>query len=226
MGVPYSEQKARREQQHNHGSGTFIGGDNYGGVHVEIVDAKTKALLAKMTKQSPTLARLLTRALEDGVISPDTADSLARAARSINEDIANQLARAARNINEDVANSLRFSGEKINPAVAGQLENVAESLSKSAERLDLADLRRLVDRFENAQRALNEMATQMDHLGNYGPLNRMDHVTASLSSAADRMERLVKPPPPEIIIDRKAQWYSFLWGVGAGAALVAYLLGR
>ena len=57
MGNSAPEHEPPREQ-HNHGAGTFIGGDNHGGIHLEMVDAKTKALLAKMTKQSPTLARV------------------------------------------------------------------------------------------------------------------------------------------------------------------------
>ncbi|MFF9788667.1 hypothetical protein [Streptomyces nigrescens] len=191
-----------------------------------MVDAKTKALLAKMTKQSPTLARLLTKALNDGVISPDTAGSLARAARSINEDVAGQLGHAARSINEDVARSLMVAGESINPAVAKQLTDAADSLSEAVKRLDFDDLRQLVNRFEGAQGTLSEVTTRMDRLQSGGPFSRMDHVTDALNSAAERMEYLVTPPPPKIIIDRKAQWYSFVWGVGAGAALVAYLLGR
>ncbi|MBF6046030.1 AAA family ATPase [Streptomyces sp. NRRL B-1677] len=50
MGDSDSEQEAHREQ-HNHGPGAFIGGDNYGGIHFEMVDAKTKALLLKATEQ-------------------------------------------------------------------------------------------------------------------------------------------------------------------------------
>ncbi|MEU2977766.1 hypothetical protein ABZ678_12340 [Streptomyces hirsutus] len=225
MSTSESEEIGHREQ-HNHDSGTFIGGDNHGGIHFEMIDAKTKALLAETAKQSPALAKLLTRALKDGVISPDTADSLARAARNINEDVASQLGHAARNINEDVAHSLMFAGENINPTVARQLTDAAESLNKAAERLDVTDLQRLVNQLEGARGALNDVTIQIDHLQREGPYSRMDHVTTTLCNTAERMERLVKPPPPKIIIDRKAQWYSFLWGLGAGAILMAYLLGR
>jgi hypothetical protein len=239
VGDPAPEREAR--EQHNHGSGPFIAGNNHGGIHFEMVDTKTKTLLTKMTKQSPTLARLLTRALNDGVISPDTAGSLARAARSINEDVAGQLGRAARNINEDVASqlgeaarninqevarSLTGAGENINPTVAKKLADAAKSLSETVNQLDFDHLRRLADRFDGVQGALTEATTRMDRLQSGGPFSRMGHITDALDSAAQRMEHLVTPPPPKIIIDRKAQWYSFLWGAGAGAALVAYLLGR
>ncbi|WP_050512310.1 tetratricopeptide repeat protein [Streptomyces rimosus] len=53
MGASDPEQEGRREQ-HNHGSGTFIGGDNHGGIHFEVVDAKTKALLSRLTKHLET----------------------------------------------------------------------------------------------------------------------------------------------------------------------------
>ncbi|WFB09926.1 hypothetical protein LRS74_24960 [Streptomyces sp. LX-29] len=191
-----------------------------------MVDAKTKALLAKMTKQNPALARLLTKALEDGVISPDVAASLGRAARNINEDVAYELGRAGRNINADVASSLMSAGESINPTVARQLTDAAETLSEAAKRLDFDDLRRLVDRFEGVHSSLAGVTGHMDRLQSRGPFSRLDHITDALNSAAERVERTVAPPPPKIIIDRKAQWHSFLWGAGAGAALVAYLVGR
>ncbi|MES9588714.1 hypothetical protein ABWK57_07580 [Streptomyces sp. NPDC094045] len=232
-----SGQDSRREQ-HNHGSGTFIGGDNHGGIHFEMLDANTKALLVKMTKQSPSLARLLTRALEDGVISPDIVDSLARAARSINEDVAQQLEYAARNINEDVAGllgyaarsinddvaqSLASAGEKINPVVAQQLSEAAYSLSKLDSRFDPTELQNVAARFEGVKDSLKDVVTQLDRLQND---NRLVHATGVLDNATERMERLVTPPPPEIIIDRKAQFHSFLWGIGAGAIAALYLFNR
>ncbi|MFH8723864.1 hypothetical protein [Streptomyces termitum] len=237
MDTSDSGQDSPREQ-HNHGSGTFIAGDNHGGIHFEMLDANTKALLAKMTEQSPPLARLLTRALEDGVISPDIVNSLASAARSINEDVAQQLGYAARNINEDVAGllgyaarsinkdvaqSLAQTGEKINPVVAQQLSDAAYTLSKIDNRFDSTDLESVATRFEGLKDSLNEAVTRLDRLQND---NRLSHATGMLGDAAERMERLVTPPPPEIIVDRKAQFYSFLWGVGAGAIAALYLLNR
>ncbi|MER6101123.1 hypothetical protein ABT115_01935 [Streptomyces sp. NPDC001832] len=232
-----SDQNSLREQ-HNHGSGTFIGGDNHGGIHFEMLDANTKSLLVKMTKQSPPLARLLTRALEDGVISPDIVDSLAKAARSINEDVAQQLeyaARninedvagilgyAARNINEDVAQSLAVTGDKINPAVAQQLSEAAHSLSKFDTRFETTNLQKVATRFEAAKDSLTEVAARLDRLQND---NRLSRTSDILDNAAERMERLVTPPPPAIIVDRKAQIHSFLWGVGAGAIAALYLFNR
>ena len=176
-----------------------------------MVDAKTKALSAKMTRQSPTLAKLLTKALEEGVISPDVVASLESAARNINEDVAFQLGHAARDINEDVARSLMYADERINPTVAQQLASAAESLSKAAKHLDFDDLRKLVDRLDGAQGSLSGTVGQMDRVQSGGPFGRIDHITSALNSAADRIERVVTPPPPKIIIDRKAQLYSFLW---------------
>ncbi|MER8087258.1 hypothetical protein ABTZ57_19505 [Streptomyces sp. NPDC094048] len=203
-----------------------------------MLDANTKALLAKMTEQSPPLARLLTRALEDGVISPDIVDSLASAARSINEDVAQQLEYAARNINEDVAGllgyaarsinedvakSLAHTGKKINPFVAQQLSEAAYALSKIDNRFDSTDLERVATRFEGVKDSLNEVVIRLDRLQND---NRLSHATGVLDNAAERMERIVAPPPPEIVIDRKAQFYSFLWGVGAGSIAALYLFNR
>ncbi|MBS2545305.1 hypothetical protein KGQ19_00335 [Catenulispora sp. NL8] len=90
-------------EQNNHGSGTFIGRDNYG--PIQAVDAKTKELLAKILVEAPALGKLLERALREGVISPDIASAISYAAHSINEDVAASLYVASRRINEDVADS-------------------------------------------------------------------------------------------------------------------------
>ncbi len=95
--------------QHNHGTGIFISGDNFG----DMVDEKTKALLEKMAKQSPKLAKLLEQAFQDGFISPEAVAGMERAARSINEDVAVSLQTAAKNINEDVAFVLADAARKI-----------------------------------------------------------------------------------------------------------------
>jgi len=83
--------------QHNHSSGIFVGGDSDG--PLEAVDEKTKALLAKMTKQAPALGGLLEQALADGVITPDTVLALERAAWSINMDVTGMLNGAAHGLN-------------------------------------------------------------------------------------------------------------------------------
>ncbi|KUN94079.1 hypothetical protein [Streptomyces caeruleatus] len=200
-------------EQHNHGSGTFIGRDNYGDVHNEMVDPKTKALLAKMTVQAPSLAKLLDQALRDGVISPDTVNALARAARNINEDVASALREAGRNINEDVARSLMFAGKSINPTVADQILRATEILSKATQGLSIDDLHKVAYRFERTKESLNGSAGTLERLeSGTGPFSRIDTITSALNSAAERIERVVTPPPPKIIIDREATVKSFLLG--------------
>ena len=85
-----SGNKGPREQ-HNYGAGTFIGRDNYGDVRYEMLDPKTKAVLAKLSKDAPDLAMLLRKALRDGVISPDVVAALESAVRNINQDVADAL---------------------------------------------------------------------------------------------------------------------------------------
>ncbi|MEV5950370.1 hypothetical protein [Streptomyces sp. NPDC051993] len=225
-------------EQHNHGPGTFIGGDHHGDIRNEVVDPNTKALLVKMNKQNPALAKLLTKALRDGVISPDIARSLARAAHSINEDVAGLISRASRSINEDVASSLMYAGERINPAVANQLTQAAETLSQAAKELDLDELSRLVTGFEETNASMTNTAREMDRslsgmtggidrLGYpNGPLGRLGTVTDALTDAADRIERTVTPPPPRLIINRQAQINAFFWGLGIGAMFVFFLWHR
>ncbi|MEV8528981.1 hypothetical protein AB0451_33310 [Streptomyces sp. NPDC052000] len=234
--APHKPDKPR--EQHNHGQGTFIGGDHHGDIRNEMVDPNTKALLVKMTRQNPALAKLLTKALRDGVISPEIANSLARAARSINEDVAGLISNASRRINEDVASSLMYAGDRINPVVANQLTQAAETLSQAVKGLDLAELARLVSGFEEANASLSSTAREMDRsLSGVaegidrlrypdGPLGRLGTVTGALTEAADRIERTVTPPPPQIVIDRQAQITAFLWGLGIGAAFIFFLWHR
>jgi hypothetical protein len=47
--------------QNNIGSGLFVGGDNRGSINYQVVDAQTRAWLAKTAKVAPDLARLLGR---------------------------------------------------------------------------------------------------------------------------------------------------------------------
>lgn len=48
-------------EQHNHGDGAFVGRDNHGEIRIEAVDAKTKALLRKISKDSPPWPSCLKR---------------------------------------------------------------------------------------------------------------------------------------------------------------------
>ena len=65
----------RLGDQINTGSGTFIAGDSFS---FEMIDAKTKDLLAKIVKVAPDLGRLLQQSLRQGFIDPDTAAAVPR----------------------------------------------------------------------------------------------------------------------------------------------------
>ncbi|MFD7830157.1 hypothetical protein [Kitasatospora sp. NPDC059803] len=200
-------------EQNNFGSGTFIAGDNYG--RIETLDAKTKAALAKISQQAPALGRLLIKALRDGVISPDTALLLHNAARSINEDVASSLQMAAANINEDVANSLRTASENINPQVAHQISAAVGELNEIARR------------FEESSTALEATVSTVEqpHYGQH-LITQLAKVLNTLVSQANRIERMVTPPPPKIVTDWKVTRWAFLWGAATGAIAATYLAAR
>lgn len=122
--------------QNNIGSGLFVGGDNHGSINFQMVDAQTKAWLAKTAKVAPDLARLLGKALSDGVISPDAVDALNIAAHNINADVADALMMAGRNINADVADSLSYAGENINAGVAKSIGYSADKLAEERRALE------------------------------------------------------------------------------------------
>ncbi|MFI9630442.1 hypothetical protein [Streptomyces sp. NPDC052042] len=233
-------------EQHNHGDGAFVGGDNHGEIRIEAVDAKTKALLRKVSKDSPALAELLEEALDDGLISPDTASLLALAAGSINEDVAHSLSRAAQSINEDVAALLTRASHSINEDVAGQLSHAADTFDKASKQLDLNELSRVVSRFEEtvssqgrddlgglvtrlegSLSSLDQLVRDMDRLQNRDkPLGRVEEIGTALNGVAERIEATVTPPPPEILPDHRARAVAFFWGLGIGAAFIFYLVNR
>ncbi len=219
-------------EQHNHGDGAFVGGDNHGEIRIEAVDAKTKALLRKISKDSPALAELLEEALEDGLISPDTASLLALAARSINEDVAHTLSRAAQSINEDVAALLMRASHSINEDVAGQVSHAADTFDKASKQLDLNELNRVVSRFEGtvssrsrdglsglvarlegSLSALDQLVWDMDRLQNRDkPLGRLEEIGIAFNAVAERIEATVTPPPPKTLPDHRARAVVILLG--------------
>ncbi|MFE9248701.1 hypothetical protein [Streptomyces sp. NPDC007088] len=233
-------------EQHNHGDGAFVGRDNHGEIRIEAVDAKTKALLRKISKDSPALAELLEEALDDGVISPDTASLLALAARSINEDVAHTLMHASHSINEDVAALLMRASHSINEDVAGQVSHAADTFDKVSKQLDLNELNRVVGRFEDtvssrgrddlnglvtrlegSLSSLDQLVRDMDRLQNRDkPLGRMEEIGTALNGVAERIEATVTPPPPQILPDHRARAIAFFWGLGIGAAFIFYLVNR
>ncbi|MFF3328731.1 hypothetical protein ACFYWX_04095 [Streptomyces sp. NPDC002888] len=233
-------------EQHNNGDGAFVGGDNHGEIHIEAVDAKTKALLRKISKDSPALVQLLEEALDDGVISPEVASLLALAARSINEDVAHTLWQASRRINEDVAGLLTRASYSINEDVAGQMSHAAETLDRALKQLDLDELNRIVCRLEGAVSSpsrddlsglvvrlegslssLDQLVRDVDILqGRDKPLGRIEGIGTVLSGVAQRIEATVTPPPPRILPDHRARAIAFFWGLGIGAAVILYLVNR
>ncbi len=122
--------------QNNIGSGLFVGGDNRGSINYQVVDAQTRAWLAKTAKVAPDLARLLGKALSDGIISPDAVDALTIAAYNINADVADALIVAGSHINADVADSLSCAGRNINASIAESLRDSADKLAGERQALE------------------------------------------------------------------------------------------
>jgi hypothetical protein len=122
--------------QNNIGSGLFVGGDNHGSINYQMVDAQTQAWLAKTAKVAPDLARLLGKALSDGVISPYAVDALTIAAHNINADVADALMMAGTHINADVADSLSYAGHNINASVAESIRYSADKLAEERKVLE------------------------------------------------------------------------------------------
>jgi hypothetical protein len=122
--------------QNNIGSGLFVGGDNHGFIKYHMVDAQTRAWLAKTAKVAPELARLLGKALSDGIISPDSVDALTMAAHNINADVADALMVAGTSINADVADSLSYAGRNINASVAESIRGSADKLAEERQVLE------------------------------------------------------------------------------------------
>lgn len=231
-------------EQHNHGSGAFVGGDNHGTIKIETLDPKTKALLGRMHKQFPDLARLLKRSLLTGVISEDTASALSLAARSINEDVAHTIWQAAQRLNEDVAGLLTRASHSINEDVASQMMNAADSLSKASMKLDFDELDRAVSRFQNSLNSganddlsslvrrletgvesFGRLSSELDGLQSANTsFGRIEQLGTLLSGVADRIEATVTPPPPRLLPDHRGRMTAFFWGLGIGAALVFWMM--
>lgn len=129
-------------EQHNHGSGSFVAGDNNGHIVVETLDRQTQTYLKQMSIQAPGLAKLLARALREGTISPDAAHALLTAAHHINADVAETLWSATRSIKEDVAHQLSEAGRNINHDVATRISQAAYDLLTVSQKLSPDDISR------------------------------------------------------------------------------------
>ncbi len=187
-------------EQHNHGSGLLIGRDNYGEIRYEMLDPKTKTVLAKLSKDAPDLAKLLTRALRDGIISPNVVAALESAVRNINEDVATALMLAGQNINKDVADEILEAADTLREAT----NEAADTLREARNGL-------------NPALPVNDPydATDLDHLVG---------LVSTITGAAERIERVVAPPPPRVTGNWWASCKVFFWGVVAGFAVGAFLI--
>jgi hypothetical protein len=202
---PEEEWEPRPVQQTNSGPGTFVAGHNFG--HIGTIDAKTKAVLEKVAKQAPGLARLLDRALRDGVISPDLAISLSAAARNINEEVAISLWEASRRLNHDVAESLNLSSQKLNSEVANEISVSVDALQQLPEQLRLATAE-----LRTVAQEIRDLADAVLRLGTLeGSTNALLGASENLAMASSRV----------VPQEKRGR---FLWGVLLGVILVVLAL--
>ncbi|WFE38041.1 hypothetical protein [Micromonospora sp. WMMD998] len=165
MTVSFPERN-RPMQLNNFGSGPFVAGDNYG--NIGMVDDQTRVALAEISRDLPPVGALIRKALDEGLIPPETVRSLVGVAqhinadvahaiweggrninedtaswiweggRNINEDTASWIWEGGRNINEDTASWLLQAGRSINPEVASSLAGTADELKRAADRFERA----------------------------------------------------------------------------------------
>ncbi|GLX02183.1 hypothetical protein [Microtetraspora sp. NBRC 16547] len=202
--VAHPEGEPSRVEQHNHGAGAFVGRDNYGTINA--IDKTTQAILEKLSQEAPALARLLRKALRDGVVSPDVVHALEYAARNINEDVANALLFAGKNINEDVARRLLDAGTKISEA------------REFAVRVERA--------LEGFERISGTLGSLTQSYGRDSLIDQLNETVDSIRIHADRVEGVVTPPPVQIVVNWKPTFYAFVFGFLAGIALFTYLMQR
>jgi hypothetical protein len=205
-------------EQHNSGSGIFIGRDNHGLIRNELLDPKTKTMLAKLSKDAPELASILKKALRDGVISPDAVAALESAVRSINMDVAEALLLAGGNINEDVADQLMYAGRNINTEVVDKFVKVKEELSDTARELD------------DVLRSLHETVGQVNGMQGGSDPGYQSKPAGTVTGTAQRTAQVVTRPSPMGISNWKFRlkliFWSFGVGFAAGAILIYHLIKR
>ncbi|MEW2145526.1 hypothetical protein AB0869_22195 [Micromonospora vinacea] len=178
------------------------------------MDAKTKAVLAKISSDAPELGSLLKQALRDGVISPDTAMSLSMAARNINEDVAEALWAASRNINYDVAEMLSISAHSINPQVASKISQAADNLDDIPRRLEqiTAEMRAVACEVEKVSKIVLGYGNFDSNISAiHGASENIRGASENLAMAASQVAPQPKPG-------------RFLWGVLCGVLLVVAAL--
>lgn len=210
MGATYSDDKHPPYEQHNEGDGIFIGRDNYG--PIQHLDAATKEILKRLSREAPALAEMIRRAMREGIVSLDVVYALEYAARCINEDVAMTLERAGRNINEDSAAA--FMG------VAVRLEQLTShdygGLHGAANRLES-----LIERIERASTSSSAAYSPGD---SESLLNRIEERFATLRRDIKSNKGVVAAPPARVIVAWKPTFYAFFFGVLLGLALFGYTL--
>jgi hypothetical protein len=129
------------KQQIFHGPASF-GGDNHGIINNILIDAQTRAALAKMSRDTPALGRLMEKAFRDGFISPDAVIALNRAVEHLNEDTVQAFMFAAKHINEEtaisfegVARDFTVADEQLRARVT-ELNNAAEALGMMVRQIN------------------------------------------------------------------------------------------
>jgi hypothetical protein len=183
-------------QQNHFGSGPQIGGDNYGSINYELLDPKTRVLVAKLADSAPELAKAVEKGIREGFVSKETVAALERAVQNINMDVAESLMFAGRNINYDVAEMLMSAGRNINEGVA--------------------------DRFTSVNRELNDRVRELngaaDSLRNLvGQVNGIDTDTVSRPA-------VVVAPPSSLSTDKWGFRVRLIcWGFGIGVLGAAIL---
>jgi hypothetical protein len=194
-------------EQHNHGSGTFVGRDNRGIiVHNETLDQKTKTTMER-------LAALLRETLHIGFISPDVAEALKLVVQNINEDVADQLWFAGRNINENVAELLWQAGRNINENVANKFVQINDDLNDTVDRLD------------GIVRSLPKRVQQSSSLQDRSIPDRQFGPESTVPGAVSRTAGVVIQPSPRAP-DKWRVRFGLICGSSAAGLVAAMILMR
>lgn len=120
----------------NHfGNGPQVGRDFNGNVTYEQLDPESRAALKQLSKDTPTLNRLLEAALCDGLISPELVQELQSA---LNEDVLHVLWVVGQHINEDVAMEFHGAARTINKAVTEDFPSVTRELGNTVDEIKTA----------------------------------------------------------------------------------------
>ncbi|MFG1777130.1 hypothetical protein ACGFIG_11970 [Micromonospora sp. NPDC049048] len=203
--------QGRHVEQHNHGSGFFVGGHVFG--NVEAMDKKTAEALERVATDAPHVAAMLAKALDDGLISPEVARDLAGVSRNINEDVARWIHEGGRGINEDTAHWIREGGRGINEDTAHWLlqagrsinEDVAHKFSRTAD-----DINSAAKRIERAVGQLSDASAVLR--STRASAQEWDRTAAAMSKSAEALAFASQAHD----LDQEESIWSFKNGMIAG----------